>query len=152
MGPQNRNYSIGLAGEFLVAGELLRRGIMAAVTYGNAKQADVVAVNGNKAAFLEVKSTPRTKWVLGNKLPEATKAIWVLVYLPSDSTQPPEYFVLTGAELRAIVQPEEDAFKARFRSKHGRDWDGKGVVSVQRKLIDDTHLGAWNKVARAVGL
>ena len=152
MGSQARTHSIGLAGEFLVAGELLRRGIMAAVTYGNAKKADVVAVNGSKAASLEVKSTSEAKWVLGGTLPEAAGSIWVLVHLPTDTLQPPAYYVLTGAELRAVVLPAHDAYNARFREKHGRDFDGKGVVSIQRKLIDARHLGAWDKVARAVGL
>jgi hypothetical protein len=43
---QKRKYMLGLSGEFLVAGELLRREISAAVTYGNAKKADVIAVSG----------------------------------------------------------------------------------------------------------
>ena len=40
MSDQARKHVLGLAGEFLVAGEILRRGITA-VTYGNAKKADV---------------------------------------------------------------------------------------------------------------
>jgi Holliday junction resolvase len=68
MSNQSRKHTIGLAGEFLVAGELLRRGIMAAVTYGNAKQADVVAIHESRATSLEVKSTSESKWVLGGSL------------------------------------------------------------------------------------
>ncbi|MGD9583508.1 MAG: hypothetical protein AB7V26_07540 [Lysobacterales bacterium] len=84
MSKQARKHTTGLAGEFLVAGELLRRGIMAAVTYGNAKKADVIAVNGAKAASIEVKSTSQTKWVLGGQLPAESSNIWVLVHLPED--------------------------------------------------------------------
>ena len=49
MSKQSTKHKLGLSGEFLVAGELLRRGITAAVTYGNAKKADVIAVRGDKA-------------------------------------------------------------------------------------------------------
>ncbi len=37
MSKQSRKHLIGFAGEFLVAGDLLRLGVMAALTYGNAK-------------------------------------------------------------------------------------------------------------------
>lgn len=149
---QEQKYSTGLAGEFLVAGELLRRGFMAAVTYGTAKKADVLVAHETRAARLEVKSTPGSKWVIGKNLPEPSGAIWVLVYLPPDTSQSPSYFVLTSAELRAILKPEHDAYHARYRAKHGRDYDKKGVVSLQRKLIDNRHRSAWDKIGRAVGL
>ena len=152
MSDQSRKQRIGLAGEFLVAGELLRRGIMAAVTYGNAKKADVVAVNGSRATSLEVKTTSEQKWVLGGTVPEDTPSIWVLVHLPSDDTRPPEYFVFTSSELRKLVLPQHELYNARYRQTHGKEYSGRGVVSVQRKLIEDKHLGAWYKVARAVGI
>jgi predicted AAA+ superfamily ATPase len=82
---QKRKYMLGLSGEFLVAGELLRREISAAVTYGNAKKADVIAVNGKIALPIEVKTTQEQKWVVGGKMPESNDSIWVLVYLPPAS-------------------------------------------------------------------
>lgn len=148
---QARKHAIGLAGEFLVAGELLRRGIMAAVTYGNAKKADVVAVRGDRATNLEVKSTSESKWVLGGTLPEDSSNLWVLVHLPAVEAEPPEYFVLTSAELRQIVLPQHEAYNERYRRKHGKEYSAAGVVSVQRKLIGDQHRGAWEKVRRALG-
>lgn len=147
-----KKHSLGLAGEFLVAGELLRRGITAAVTYGNAKKADVVAVHGTKAVALEVKTTSQPKWVLGNALPAECGAIWVLVYLPTDMADSPVYFVFTGTELRELVLPGHEAYNTRFRVKHGKDFEGKGVVSISRNLMDLQHQGAWHKVDRALGL
>ena len=58
---QAQKHMLGLAGEFLVAGELLRRNITAAVSYGNAKKADVVAMLGRSAIWLEVKTTREPK-------------------------------------------------------------------------------------------
>ncbi|MBX7184812.1 MAG: hypothetical protein K1Y01_06650 [Vicinamibacteria bacterium] len=143
---QARKHTIGLAGEFLVAGELLRRGIMAAVTYGNAKNADVLAARGDRATNLEVKTTSEGKWVLGGRLPESSRSLWVLVYLPAAEAEAPEYFVLTGAELRQIVLPQHDAYNERYRQKHGKDYSAAGVVSVRRELVGSQHKGAWGKV------
>jgi hypothetical protein len=65
MSTQLQKYHLSLAGEFFVAAELQRRGISAAVTYGYAKSADVVAfsMSGEKAVVIEVKSTSQLKWV-----------------------------------------------------------------------------------------
>jgi hypothetical protein len=141
-----------MAGEFLVAGELLRRGIMAAVTYGNAKKADVVAFHEGRSALLEVKSTSEAKWVLGGTLPQESASLWVLVFLPPDVGQAPQYFVLTSAELRNAVAPRHESYRARYLAKHGRDYAAAGVVSVLRKEVDDRHLAAWDKVGRALGM
>lgn len=150
MSKQSQKHTTGLAGEFLVAGELLRRGIMAAVTYGNAKKADVIAINERKAATLEVKSTSQAKWVLGGQLPAGTSDIWVLVHLPNDESASPEYFVLTSTELRELVLPQHEAYNKKYREKHGKEYYANGVVSIQRKLLNDSHRNAWEKVRKAL--
>jgi hypothetical protein len=152
MSKQSRKHTTGLAGEFLVAGELLRRGIMAAVTYGNAKKADVIAINGTSAVSLEVKSTSQCKWVLGGELPADNLNIWVLVHLPENEIESPEYFILTSAELRKQLLPQHEAYNKKYREKHGKDFSSKGVVTIQRKLLADSCLGAWDKVLFALGL
>jgi hypothetical protein len=152
MSNQSRKHSLGLAGEFLVAGELLRRGMTAAVTYGNAKKADVIAVYGEVAASLEVKTTSQQKWVLGGQLPENSEDIWVLVFLPEDEEQSPLYHVLTSAELRALVLPDHEAYNQRYRQKHGKDYDKPGVVSIKKTSIPPSHVGAWSKVKTKLGI
>lgn len=150
MSNQSRKHFIGLAGEFLVAGELLRRGIMAAVTYGNAKKADVVAVFGSVAVTIEVKSTSELKWVLGGSVPEAEGNFWALVYLPSNVSLPPEYFILSSAELREIVLPAHLEYLGGYRQRHGKEFTGKGVVSVRREQVLG-YRNCWSKVVAAVG-
>ncbi|MDX8128195.1 hypothetical protein QLH52_12940 [Methylomonas sp. OY6] len=152
MSKQLHKHTIGLAGEFLVAGELLRRGIMAAVTYGNAKKADVIGINGTTAVSLEVKSTAQSKWVLGSELPADNSSIWILVHLPENEFESPEYFVITSAELRKLLLPQHEAYNAKYREKHGKDFSSKGVVTIQRKLLIDGYLGAWEKVRAALKL
>jgi hypothetical protein len=141
-----------MAGEFLVAGELLRRGIMSAVSYGNAKKADVVAFHEGRSALLEVKSTSEARWVLGGILPQETISLWVLVFLPPELKLAPQYFILTSAELRSAVLPRHEAYMGRYREKHGKEYSAKGVVSVRREELGEEHLGAWQKVVRALGI
>lgn len=148
MSKQSHKHTIGLSGEFLVAGELLRRGIVAAVTYGNAKKADVIAVSGSHALSIEVKTTSQPKWVVGNKLPLRDETLWVLVHLPSDEKESPTYFILSGKELHDLLLPQHKAYLSQYREKHGKEFTGKGVVSINRKLMGEGHIGAWHKIAR----
>jgi len=122
---------------------------MAAVTYGNAKQADVVAICGGRAVTLEVKSTSEPKWVLGGEVPPATDDFWVLVFLPPTPTLAPEYYVLSANELRSIVLPAHLEYAERYLLKHGKNFTRRGVVSVHRAQVLAA-LGAWNKVIDAI--
>jgi len=141
---QERKYMLSLAGEFLVAGELLRRNLNAAVTYGNAKKADVVAVSGRIACSIEVKTTQQPKWVVGNKPPEADNAIWVLVYLPNKDSDAAEFFILTGAELYAVLKSQAEKWRRDCMNKHGRLVPG--VFGVKRQQIKN-QKGKWHKIA-----
>jgi hypothetical protein len=146
---QAQKYMLGLAGEFLVTGELLRRNITAAVSYGNAKKADVVAMQGRSAIWLEVKTTREPKWVLGGSLPDSDGKIWVLVYLPNDDARPPEFFIATSKELRSILEPRDKAYRDKFFEKHGREYDARGVYSVTRAEVEP-HSAAWHKVVETL--
>lgn len=131
MSSQSRKHMLGLGGEFLVAGEILRRGITAAVTYGNAKKADVVAISGNSVTSIEVKTSSENKWIVGNQVPEATGDLWLFVYLPTEENLAPEYYVLTAEELHAIVKQDDDSYSARYLEKHGKDFTGLKVISLK---------------------
>jgi hypothetical protein len=79
---QDEKYFLNMAGEFLVAGELFRQHLHASVTYGNAKGADVVAwIRRSSPIIIEVKTTGNDCWVVGNRAPEPSDDIWILVPL-----------------------------------------------------------------------
>jgi hypothetical protein len=120
-----------------------RRNLSAAVTYGNAKKADVVAVEGNAACAIEVKTTQEAKWIIGGTVPDSGDSIWVLVYLPRDDLAPPEFFVLTSLELHTILKPTQDAWLKKCQEKHGHPMPG--VYAVRRGEVEG-HKGAWQKV------
>lgn len=148
MKDQAEKHRLGLAGEFLVAGELLRRGYSAAVTYGNAKKADVVAVRGNFAVTIEVKTTAETRWIVGNRLPEVKGSVWVFVYLPKDES-PAEFFVLTSHELRQTLEPAYNSYREKYLAKHGKEFSGAGVEKLNRADAE-RHRNRWDKIDTAL--
>lgn len=149
---QAGKYHLSLAGEFLVAGELQRRQVSAAVTYGNAKAADVVAFSrdGNRAVVIEVKSSAKGSWVVGGVVPPPTSQPWVFVEIPQDELASPQYFVLLQDELHRILAPVDAAYRSRYRARHGTEFSGAGVVSLTREQAQP-YEGAWDTIVTAIG-
>ncbi len=145
---QAQKYHLSLAGEFFVAAELQRREVSAAVTYGNAKSADVVAfsLSGEKAVVIEVKSTSQSKWVVGGFTPPASPKPWVFVYLPASYTESPSYYVVLQSELHDILMPLHIEYNRRFKERHGVEYgDRPGVVNFTRAQAEP-FKDAWGKI------
>ena len=92
-----------LAGEFLVAGELSRRGIPVSITIGNAKSIDIIASTGMGDIKIETKAG-RTKnnWPISKEL-VAEDSFYIFVYLKTanqiEKNMPPEYYIVPGFDL-----------------------------------------------------
>jgi len=132
----NRATLSGMAGEFLTAGQLLKRGLLVSVTMGNAKAIDLFAYNEQtKRKFLvQVKTRtelPRKKapsdyygWILREVDQEH---IYVFVVLNKLSEQE-EFFVIKGETLAGDYAK---FFGPGFDPKKPKDFDGVGQKSVQ---------------------
>lgn len=146
MASQKEKYSVGMAGEHFVVAELLRRGISASVTMGNAKCADVIAVNtdSTKVVIVEVKSSKRNEWVVGNFLPQPSLQPWVFVHIPADGSSP-RYFVLTAEEIHTILSPEEAENRRRYFERNGKEFTGKGVFKIKIKEAQP-YESAWKTI------
>lgn len=136
-------YTLGMAGEYAVCSELLRRGIDASITMGNAKATDVVVfcktVNGNSYKKIEVKTTQTTKFVTNffNKyytpdLPHPD--IWILVHIDRDLKA--RFFILTHEEL-ASIQMERNNINIWQKSE--------GCDNVLLKDIEP-YENMWDKI------
>lgn len=151
MTKQEAKYHLSMAGEFFVAAELQRRGFSAAVTYGNAKRADVVASSrsGDKALVIEVKATSQPQWVVGGRLPDASPSRpkpWVFVYLPIDPKDSPSYYIILQSELREALTPEDTRYRQRYKERHGEEYgDRAGVVNFFKSGAGD-YLGKWETI------
>ena len=98
-------HKTGLAGEFFVAAELLKRGLQTSLTLGNAKAIDLFAVNDKGTQFtIQVKAVrSRNHFPLDpNRI--ASKCIYVFVVLNKLGT-PPDYYIVPGVDFHS--RPEK---------------------------------------------
>ncbi len=96
----------GLAGEFFVAAELLRHGLQASLTMGNAKAIDLFAHNEvtGKTFAVQVKSVRNRNYfpISHRSVVEDHIYVFVIVHAPGKSL---EYFIVPGVEL--LRRPEQ---------------------------------------------
>jgi hypothetical protein len=92
----------GMAGEFLVAGQLFKREIQASLTIGNAKGVDVLAFNPSteKTFTVEVKTvrTPNSFIIKSSRI--HVERIYVFVVLNAPGV-PEVFYIVPGAEIAA---------------------------------------------------
>jgi len=92
-----------LAGEFLVAGELSRRGYPVSITMGNAKSVDIYASARERVIKVDAKAGRRKgNWPIAkNSVNE--DVYYIFVYLQDQNkiknNIAPEYFVVSGKEI-----------------------------------------------------
>lgn len=91
----------GIAGEYFVAGELSRKGLVAAVTLRNTRGADILVSRpgGKKSATIQVKTMQRgnKEWLLSksDETPQGENHYYVFVALNGSDGQP-EYHIVPG--------------------------------------------------------
>jgi hypothetical protein len=158
---------LNLAGEFAVASELNRRRVLASVTYGASKSADVFAMNRDmtKIVRIEVKTTDKRKWPIGGKATRVTAqssdVFWVLVQLPAPLDAPaqdeshrgahsPRYFVLSAQEIYEVWRKEADEYGKGYFSRHGHKFQGLGVPNVSLDGVV-AFESRWEKIIERLG-
>lgn len=155
-------YFLSLAGEYRVASELLRRGLNATVTFGNAKSADVVAYGRNRrATVIEVKTSQQKNFVTGfyNKyrLPEQEHPdFWVMVQMTrdSDGEHTERFFILEHVELASIQAERNRAYHIKrgdIKSSDVLSWERHYELSrngVDNVLLTDVEAveDQWDKI------
>jgi len=121
----------GLAGEFFVAAELLKREFQVSLTLGNAKSIDLCAFceKKKKTYNIQVKTLRKSNCFplqIQNVIPDHTYA-FVLLNRPGDA---PEYFILSGQE---IIANE----KALYCNGNGREDRAAVKIGPLRKHYQD---------------
>ena len=151
---QEKKYAVGMAGEHFVAAELLRRGVLASVTMGNAKKADVIARNleSSKIEVIEIKSSSHKQhkqWVVGGGIPESNDPrIWVFVGIPTETEAPPTYYVCTAKELNEILTKKDSEWSKKYQDRHnGESFKGRGVITLTLTEAENNGFkNQWNKI------
>ena len=97
-----------LAGEFLVAGELSRRGYPVSITMGNAKSIDIYAETVKGPIAVDAKAgRAKGNWPITQEKVQAgneKNLYYIFVYLQSSKkitaeNMPPEYFIVKSSEI-----------------------------------------------------
>ena len=95
----------GLAGELFVAAELLKRRLQASITFGNAKQIDILVHNPrtDKNFAVQVKSLRSKNYFPIKESQIKCLSIYVFVLL-NEPGKAPDYFIVPGQQL--LDEPE----------------------------------------------
>lgn len=122
-----------LSGEFLVAGELARRGLGVSITFGNAKSVDIFAQSAKAIYRIDAKAVrAKTNWPL-NKASVDKNVIYVFVYLGTEKAingnEPPEYFVVPGNTL--------------LSNRLIQSWQGGRSGVTYKSLSQSTYKNNW---------
>lgn len=143
-------YLLNLAGEYRVAAELLKRGLFATITYGNAKGADIYAIGARRrTAVIEVKASSSHRFVTGfyQKYRHEEREhpdFWVLYSLQADGAE--EFFVLSHDEM-AAAQAERNFPGEVLAYADRAQRVAAGVDNVLAQHVRQ-HQSAWDKIVR----
>jgi hypothetical protein len=129
----------GLAGEFYVAAELLKRDILASITFGSAKAIDILAYNPRtlRTISVQVKATRQMNvFPIAHSRVEAVH-IYVFVVLNPPGTSP-RYFVVPGR----VLAHEPERFSKWFKDPKFPGFAVKYVLPFE---------DAWNHFEEPIG-
>jgi len=106
------NILIGVAGEYLVAGELSQRGYIASITMRNTRGIDILASNrdATKSVGIQVKSTKHNdahSWILNEKAEKyyADNLFYIFVNLKKEN-QRPDFFIIPSKVVAKQIEKE----------------------------------------------
>jgi hypothetical protein len=121
----------GLAGEFFVAAELLKRGFQTSVTFGNAKAIDLLAHNPaiNHTFPVQVKSLRKKNYfpISRDRIKAEHIYVFVLLNKPDEAVQ---YFIVPGS----ILANEAERF--------GKDFQHPTFPGIHPKQLQE-FANAW---------
>ncbi len=132
----NKNTS-ALAGEFLVAGELSRRGYLVSITMGNAKAIDIFAstARGEKITFDIKASSYKTSWPVSEIDDGIDFYVFISLQSPdilrsqslNNENTPPEDYVLPGKDIneKNLITPWQSipGIKYHALEEYRERWD-----------------------------
>lgn len=119
-----------LAGEFLVAGELSRRGYPVAITMGRAKSVDIYADTAQGKIAVDTKALRnKTDWPIKKDAINKDQ-FYIFVFLQTEKgineNKSPEYFVAKGEELLSKIETWKTRQGIRYSSlKNSKDFENR---------------------------
>ncbi len=149
--PSDRITSIlaGVAGEYYVAAELSRRGIIASITLRNTRGTDILATNGEgtRSVTIQVKTTrkKRASWILNEKAEtfSSKRHFYVFVCL-GELDERPEFYVVPSKVVARFVKTSH----AHWLKSPGRDGKAHNDSPMRKfRDLDAKYLEKWDTLA-----
>ncbi len=149
MGVKLETTLVGVAGEYLVAGELSLRGYIASITLRNSRGIDIIvsSADGSRSATLQVKtnSSGKPDWILNKKAEtfSADNHYYALVSL-KELGERPDFYIVPSEVVATHVRESHANWLAGLK----RDGSSR-KDSNMRKFIDPLgeYLEAWDYIS-----
>ena len=138
------NVLTGSAGEYFVAAELSRRGVVAALTMSGTDAFDILAVNkAGCSCSIQVKTTQYEKkwrWLLSSKDENSKADFYVFVNLNGTEKQP-DYYIMRATEVAAAIKEEHETWLATPK----RDGTAHKPINMRQIILDqqDKSKDSW---------
>jgi len=139
---------VGVAGEYLVAGELSRRGLIAAITLRNSKGIDILVSRpgGQASASIQVKTSlnPTVSWQLNksDETPKGPNHYYVFVVLNGRGGHP-EYHVVKGDLVTRCKAEHQNWLKGTKRDGSERKDTDRRVFKLRP---DEDFKNRWDDI------
>ncbi len=152
MGTGRNNKLVGQTGEYLVAAELSRRGLIATTFTGNVPYYDIIASDEDgRHVSVQVKASRWPSWQFGDitqfcdisfnrkhqivgrpKLCPVLRLIVVFVIIDADGAD--RFYILTWRRLRDLIVRGHKAYLARHGGKRAEKWDSLHSAITEKTL------------------
>jgi len=146
------NKLVGQTGEYLVAAELSRRGLIATTFTGNVPHYDIIASDETgRHISVQVKASRGTSWqfgditrycdilfegknqtVGGKKKCPVRRLVVVFVKIEEDGND--RFYILTWQRLRDILTARHNAYLAKHGGARPRRWDSLHCIITEKAL------------------
>lgn len=140
------NVLTGSAGEYFVAAELSRRGVVAALTMAGTDAFDILAVNkAGKSCAIQVKTTQYEKasWLLSSKDETPKADFYVFVWLNGESL--PDYYIMQAEEVAVTIRESHAKWLATPK-KDGTPHTPISMREIQIKYHDENAYNRWELI------
>lgn len=145
---------VGVAGEYFVAAELSRLGLVASITLRNTKGIDILVSNpeGSRSISIQVKTSHRSakRWILTKSAEGYVGADLFYVFVAlNEPRQQPTYHVVPSNDVAEQIKGSHRAWLASPNKSGGQHKD-----NPMRMFLDteNFYLDRWDLITRALGV
>ena len=158
------NKLVGQTGEYLVAAQLSRRGLIATTFTGNVPNYDIIASNEDgKHVSVQVKASRVSSWQFADitkfcdisfkgkhqivgKLKRCPVRRLVVIFVMIDVNGADRYYILTWRKLRSLIVKNHRDYLARYGGMRAQRWDSLHAA-IQEKTLKP-YRDKWSIVER----